>query len=92
MNLIIGRSIVVTIMITGRRRRLAVSWLTMSSLAITRLTVFRFRSTTHHGGIGEARVVAWSVAGRAGSGGQLSIACTVLVAPVPFPEWGFARA
>jgi len=83
-------------MIAGRRSRyccLAISCLTISRLAIASLTVFRFRSTTtHHCGIGEARVVTWSVTGRARSGGQLSVSCGVLVATIPFPEWCFARA
>jgi hypothetical protein len=95
-DLVVGGSIIVAMeMIAGRRSRccrLAVSRLTISWLAIASLTVLCFGSTAHHRGIGEARVVAWSVTGRAGSGGQLGIPRSVLVAAIPLPEWCFARA
>lgn len=62
-------------------------------LSISRLTVLRFRSTANHCGVGKACVVTWSaITGRAWSGGQLSISCSILVTAIPLPEWCFARA
>ena len=65
--------------------------LAIARLAISGLTVFWFRSTTHHRGVGVASFVAGSAIA-AWRGGQFGVSSGVLVATVSFPEWSSPRA
>lgn len=63
-------------------------------LSITRLTIFRFRSTTHHRGVRVTCLATWSAKATrcAWGSSQLSISCGVLITAISLPEWGFAGA